>query len=161
MVPHSEHEWYKNLISCMQTYTKNMAIELEVIDAAQNLKDEVALRKRGIAQMAAEQVQPREVLLIEDGQINIYLAEMLTEKEDITVITNSIPVFDILRNNPNVTLILTGGLLPHLSNTFVGPTAEVALNELRADKLFLAITGISLDFDLYHTNLAKSPSSKQ
>ncbi len=155
VVPHSEHEWYKNLIACMQAHTKDLKIELEVIDAAQNLKDEVAMRKRGIAQMAAEQVQPEDVLLIGEGQINIYLAEELTRKENITVITNSMPVFDILRNKPNITLILTGGLMRHSSDTLIGPTAEAALRELRADKLFLAVTGVSLDFGLSHTNLAE------
>ncbi len=32
----------------------------------------------------------------------------------------------------------------------VGPTAEGALKELRADKLFLMVSGITLGFGLYH-----------
>jgi DeoR/GlpR family transcriptional regulator of sugar metabolism len=95
------------------------------------------------------------VLLIDGGQITTCLAEELIKKDNITVITNSIPVFDILRHNPNITLISTGGLLRHSSETLIGPTAEAALRELRADKLFLAVTGISLDFGLSHTNLAE------
>ena len=155
IVPFSEHEWYKNLITCMQAHADDLRIELEVIDAAQHLKDEVALRKRGIAQMAAELVQPGNVILIDGGQVTTYLAEELIEKEDITVITNSIPVFDILRDKPAITLISTGGLLRQASETLIGPTAEAALRELRADKLFLAVAGISLDFGLSHTNLAE------
>lgn len=155
VVPFSEHEWYKNLITCMQAHADHLKIELEVIDADQNLKDEVALRKRGIAQIAAEQVQPGDVLLINGGQLTICLAEELTTKENITVITNSIPVFDILRDRPNITLISTGGVLRHPSETLIGPTAEAALRELRADKLFLAVTGVSLDFGLSHTNPAE------
>lgn len=155
VVPFSEHEWYKNLITCMQAHADHLKIELEVVDADQNLKDEVALRKRGIAQIAAEQVQPGDVLLINGGQLTICLAEELTTKENITVITNSIPVFDILRDRPNITLISTGGVLRHPSETLIGPTAEAALRELRADKLFLAVTGVSLDFGLSHTNPAE------
>jgi len=155
VVPHSEHEWYKNLSDCINSYIKDMGIETEVINAAQNLKDEVAVRKWRIAQMAAEQVQPEDVIIIGDGQISVYLAEEIVNKENITVITNSIPVFEILRNRPNITLILTGGLVRHGSDTLIGPTAEAALRELRADKLFLAITGVSLDFGLSHTNLAE------
>lgn len=155
IVPHSEHEWYKNLSGCIKQYIADMGIELEVINAAQNLKDEVAVRKWRIAQMAAEQVQPEDVIFIGDGQINIYLAKELVNKENITVITNSIPVFEILRDRPNITLILTGGLMRHSSDTLIGPTAEAALRELRTDKLFLAITGVSLRFGLSHTNLAE------
>lgn len=155
VVPFSEHEWYKNLITCMQAHADHLKIELEVVDVDQTLKDEVALRKREIAQTAAEQVQPGDVLLIDGGQLTICLAEQLTTKENITVITNSIPVFDILRDRPNITLISTGGVLRHPSETLIGPTAEAALRELRADKLFLAVTGISLDFGLSHTNPAE------
>ena len=79
---------------------------------------------------------------------------MLT-KAEITVITNSVPVFDILRKNPDITLISTGGLLRQESQTLIGATAEGVLRELRADRLFLAVTGISQDFGLFHTNLAE------
>jgi DeoR/GlpR family transcriptional regulator of sugar metabolism len=155
VVPYGEHEWYRNLVTCMQAYAECLEIELEVVDADQDLKDEVALRKRGIAQTAAEQVQPGDVLLIDGGQITLFLAEELARKENITVITNSIPVFDVLRDSPNITLISTGGLLRHPSETLIGPTAEAALRELRADKLFLAVTGVSLEFGLSHTNPAE------
>jgi DeoR/GlpR family transcriptional regulator of sugar metabolism len=139
----------------MQAHANYLNIELEVVDAAQHLKDEVALRKRGIAQIAAEQVQAGDVILIDGGQITIFLAEELAKKEDITVITNSVPVFDLLRDSPNITVISTGGVLRPSSGTLIGPTAEAALRELRADKLFLAVAGISLDFGLSHTNLAE------
>jgi ABC-type sugar transport system substrate-binding protein len=112
VVPYVEHEWYKNLCACLKLHIQEMGIEFEVINAAENLKDEVSLRKWRIAQMAAELVQPGEVILIGDGQISIFLAEQLSTKENITVITNSVPVFEILRNNPHLTLILTGGLMP-------------------------------------------------
>ena len=37
----------------------------------------------------------------------------------------------------------------------VGPTAEGALRELRADKLFLTVSGASLNFGLSHTNISE------
>jgi DeoR family fructose operon transcriptional repressor len=113
------------------------------------------LRKLGIAQAAAKLVNPGDVILIDDGQVTTYLAGTLTEKSDITVITNSMTVFDALRNQTGISLIITGGLLRHESQTLVGPTAETVFRELRADKLFLAVTGVSLDFGLSHTNLAE------
>ncbi len=155
VVPFSEHEWYKSLIACMQAHADALGIELEVVDAAQHLKDEVGLRKRGIAQVAAEQVQSGDVILVDGGQITTYLAEELIKKENITVITNSVPVFDVLRDKPAITLISTGGLLRHTTQTLIGPTAEAALRELRADKLFLSVAGISLDFGLSYTSLAE------
>lgn len=155
VVPFMEHEWYRNLAGCVRKYAESQGIDVEVIDAGQILRDDIAVRQRGIARLAAEQVRPGDVVLVDGGQVTILLAEELAKKEDITVITNSVPVFDSLRDTPGVTLISTGGILRHSSETLVGPTTEAALRELRADKLFLAATGITLNFGLSHTDVGE------
>ncbi len=155
IVPFSEHEWYKNLIVAMQEYASRLKIGFEVIDAEQNIKEEIDIRRRAIARSAAEQIVPEEVILIDGGPIANYLAENLLERQGITVITNSISIFDILKQNPDLILILTGGAYRHSSGMLVGPTAEGALRELRADKLFLMVTGASLSFGLSHTNISE------
>jgi DeoR family transcriptional regulator, fructose operon transcriptional repressor len=113
------------------------------------------MRRREIAHVAAQLVQTGDVIMIDGGPIANYLAEALLEKKSITVITNAMPVFDVLRNNPDITLILTGGAYRFSSQVLVGPTGEGALRELRADKLFLMVTGISLGFGLSHTNISE------
>jgi DeoR/GlpR family transcriptional regulator of sugar metabolism len=155
LVPFSEHEWYKNLVAAMQSYTTRLGIELKVVDADQSLREELTLRKQGIAKIAAQLVQPGEVILIDGGEVTTYLAQELINIPDLTVITNSLKVFDVLRPYPNLSLMLTGGTLRHASQTLIGHTAEAILRELRADRLFLATTGISLDFGLSHTNPAE------
>jgi DeoR/GlpR family transcriptional regulator of sugar metabolism len=89
------------------------------------------------------------------GQISAYLAEELVSQEDITVITNSLQVFDILRGNYRINLISTGGLLRSANETLVGLTGVGALKELRADKLFVEVDGVTLDFGLSDTNMAE------
>ena len=112
IIPFSEHDWYKNLIVSMQDYASRLKIGFEVIDADQNIKDEIDIRRRAIARAAADQIRPGEVILIDGGPITNYLAEALLDRRDITVITNSIAIFEILKQNANLTLILTGGRLP-------------------------------------------------
>lgn len=155
VIPFSEHEWYKRLITGMQAYAGQLGVDFEVIDAEQNIKEEVDLRRRAIARVAAGQIRPGEVALIDGGPIANYLAEELLECKDITVITSSMGVFDILRANPNIVTILTGGAYRHSSQMLVGPTAEGALRELRGDKLFLMVAGVSLSFGLSHTNISE------
>ncbi|MEZ4769251.1 MAG: DeoR family transcriptional regulator [Caldilineales bacterium] len=155
LVPFSEHEWYKNLAAAMQSHADSLGIELAIADAAQHLRDELVLRKRSIAAEASRLVNPGDVVLIDGGEATTYLAEALAGKSGITVISNSMPVIDALRSQPGIALISTGGLLRHESQTLTGPTTEIVLRELRADRLFLAVTGVSLDFGLSHTNLAE------
>ncbi|MCL4562183.1 MAG: DeoR family transcriptional regulator [Chloroflexi bacterium] len=155
IIPFIEHEWYRNLIACMEDYASQLKIDFEVIDSEQNLKDELDVRRRSIVRRAAEMVSPGDVILMDGGPIMNYLAEELTEKKDITVITNAMSVFNILKRNPDITLISTGGAFRHSSQMLVGPTAENALRELRGDKLFMTVMGISLNFGLSHTNISE------
>lgn len=155
IVPFSEHEWYQTLVMTMRTQAAERGIEFEIVDVHQSLKDEVELRRREIAAAASQIIEEGEVILIDGGPLSEYLAEALLRKRTITVITNAIPVFEILRANSEIILILTGGAYRYSSQMLVGPTAEGALRELRADKLFLNVAGISLDFGLSHTNISE------
>ena len=155
IVPFMEHEWYQNLTETMQSHAARFHIEFEIVDVDKNLEDEVDLRRREIARCAADLVSPGEVVLIDGGPLSNYLAEALLEKQSITIITNAMPVFDLLRGNPGIILISTGGAYRTSSQMLVGPTAEGALRELRADKVFLMVAGITFAFGLSHTNISE------
>lgn len=155
IVPFIEHEWYKNLTTLLKDYAGQYGIGLQVIDADQNVRDEVDLRRRQIANKAAALVEQGDVVLVDGGPIALYLAEELKQKTDITIITNSMVVFDTLNRTPGITLISTGGTVRYSTQMLVGPTAEGALKELRADKLFLMVSGITLDFGLSHNTISE------
>jgi len=155
IVPFTEHEWYKNLATFLKEYAEQYGIGLRVIDADQNVSDEVDLRRRQIAGKAASLIEPGDVVLVDGGPIALYLAEELKQKKEITVITNSIIVFDTLNRTPDIILISTGGTLRNSTQMLVGPTAEGSLKDLRADKLFLMVSGISFDFGLSHNTISE------
>jgi DeoR family fructose operon transcriptional repressor len=155
IVPFSKHEWYRSLVFFMQEYAQKYNITLEIVDAEKEMAEEIEARRRAIARLAAEQVHPGEVIIIDAGPIAGYLARELLGKPDLTVITNSTGVFNLLEKDPQIQLISTGGALRRSSQVLVGPTAESALRELRADKLFLSVSGISQDFGLSHTNISE------
>ncbi len=150
IVPFIEHEWYKKLTGLLKDYAEQYGISLQVIDADQNVRDEIEVRRRQIANKAATFVQSGDVVLVDGGPIALYLAEELKQKKEITVITNSVTVFDTLNRTVGITLISTGGTVRYNTQMLVGPTAEGALRELRADKVFLMTSGITLDFGLSH-----------
>jgi DeoR/GlpR family transcriptional regulator of sugar metabolism/ABC-type sugar transport system substrate-binding protein len=155
IVPFTEHEWYKNLTSLLQEYAAQDGIVLQIIDAERNVRDEVELRRRQIAHQAANLVKTGEVVLVDGGPIAVYLAEELKHKKEITVITNSVEVFDTLNHTPGIILISTGGTVRYSTQMLVGPTAEGALKELRADKLFLMVSGITISFGLSHHTISE------
>lgn len=150
-----EHEWYQNLYKAMEDYGKQYGIDLKLVDFEQTLREEVELCRREIARCAAEQVQPNDVIFIDGGPISGYLADELANHQDITVISNSMPVLEKFKESSGITLISIGGAFRRASQVFVGPTAENALREFRVDKLFLMVTGISPSFGLSHTNISE------
>lgn len=155
VVPFMEHEWYRSLIACMKQHAGFLGTELESVEAAQLLRDDLTLREQAIAEVAAEQVQPGDVVLLDGDPLNVCLAEILADRSNITVITNSLQVCEILRRSPGLTLLSTGGLVASGADSLSGPTAESTLRDLRADKVFLTVTGISLDYGLSHGNLSE------
>jgi len=155
IVPFGKHDWYRNLVLFMQEHARTYNIELEIVNAEKEVVEEIEARRRAIAHLASEQVQSGEVVIVDGGPIAGYLARELLDKPDLTVITNSTVVLKILEQAAQIQLISTGGALRRSSQVLVGPTAEGALRELRADKLFLSVSGISQDFGLSHTNISE------
>ncbi len=154
-VPFSEHEWYKNLTAILCEIAARSKIGCQILEPDQSLRDEVDLRRRQIARLAAGLVNAGDVILIDGGEIANYLAEELKQKQDLTIITNSVTVFNTLNRTPGIVLISTGGAVRYSSQVLVGPTAESALRDLRVDKLFLMVSGIAFDFGLSHTNISE------
>lgn len=155
VIPFTEHEWYKNLTRIIEENARHNGVDLHVIDADECVKNEIILRRHQIAQKSASLVGDGDVLIIDSGPISQYLAEELKQKPNITVITNSVKAFDTLNSTPGITLISTGGALRSSTQALVGPTAELALKELRADKLFLMVSGITIDFGLSHHTISE------
>jgi DeoR/GlpR family transcriptional regulator of sugar metabolism len=155
IVPFTEHEWYKNLTNLLIAYANQYGIGFQVIDADQNIRDEVEIRRRQIARKAVTLISTGDVVLVDGGPIAGYLAEELKKKKDISVITNSVVVLDTLNRTTDLILISTGGAVRYSSQVMVGPTAEGALKELRADKLFLMVSGITLNFGLSHHTISE------
>jgi DeoR/GlpR family transcriptional regulator of sugar metabolism/ABC-type sugar transport system substrate-binding protein len=154
-VPFMEHEWYRTMIRCMKEYAGPLDIEIASVDAAQLSRDDLTQRQRSIAALAANQVMPGDVVLLDGDPLTFGLAEMLAGRSDVTVISNSLQVCDVLRRTPGPTLISIGGLITPGADALTGPMAEAVLRELRADKLFLTVTGITLNFGLSHANLSE------
>lgn len=95
--------------------------------------------KAAIARTAAQLVAPGSAVALSAGTTTAALAELLVGVPDLTVITNSVPVAQILREQ---TVILTGGERTR-SDALVGPVAVAAAGALHPDTLFLGVHGMS------------------
>jgi DeoR family transcriptional regulator of aga operon len=74
----------------------------------------------------------------------------------LTVITNSLPVINLLAEKENITLIALGGSLRDSELSFIGHITEQALAEVRADKVVLGTRAINLDQGLTNDYLPET-----
>jgi DeoR/GlpR family transcriptional regulator of sugar metabolism len=152
----SSHEWYQNMERAIQSCTREFGISLEVVDASQDMAQEIDMLKRSIAQTAARMVNEGDTIILDAGATTTYLASALEGRKGITVITNSLPVLSELAGEKGMTLISSGGVVRPESRSLTGPEAEMTFQKLRVDKAFIGATGISLDFGLSNTNIAEA-----
>jgi DeoR/GlpR family transcriptional regulator of sugar metabolism len=100
-----------------------------------------------IGQAAARLMKSGQTAILNCGTATLQVARhiRLQKLKGISVITNALHVAAELAQASNVSLIMIGGILRQLSNSFVGPQAEHMLSELHADHLFLAVEGLDLE----------------
>ena len=152
----SEHDWYRNIQRTMRAYAHSLGIHLQSVDASQDAEQEIDMLKRNIGRTAAQLVNPGDTIILDSGRTTAYLAQHLRGHQNITVITNSVPVLSELGGEPGITVVATGGTLRRESMALSGPAAEASLYDLRADKAFITGTGVSLDFGLSNTNIQEA-----
>lgn len=63
-------------------------------------------------------------------------------QEDIRVVTNSLPVLNLLADNPHVDLFFIGGMMRHDTRVFTMPYNGRGLYGLSAPKAYVSATGI-------------------
>lgn len=104
-------------------------------------KDVDAGLKKRAARAAADLVSDGSVIILDIGTTTPYMARALHGR-DITVITSSLAVYDELRDDPSVRLVLLGGVVRRNYRTLVGSLAQNALQQVSADMVFLTCTGV-------------------
>ena len=108
------------------------------------MMDDHAADKELVARAAAGLVEPGQVVLLDIGTTTMRIARYLRGR-NITVITASIAVLDVLRDDEQTALVLLGGTLRRNYQSLVGPLTEDALGAVSADVAVLTCTGIRPD----------------
>ncbi|MBQ1051496.1 DeoR/GlpR transcriptional regulator [Micromonospora sp. C51] len=117
--------------------------------------------KAAIAARAAKLVRPGAAIALSAGTTTAELARRLIDVPALTVVTNSLPVADILheRGRTDQTVVLTGGVRTP-SDALVGPLAVGAVRTLHLDLLFLGVHGITERTGFTTPNLTEAETNR-
>ncbi len=119
------------------------------------------LEKRAIAAAAASLVSAGDSVALSAGTTTYAVAALLRRVPDLTVVTNSLPVAELLHTSArdDLTVILTGGVRTP-SDALVGPVAVAALRTLHVDWLFLGVHGFDDRAGFTTPNLVEAETNR-
>ncbi len=122
---------------------------------------EMQLEKHQIGLVAASLIGEREMIIIDIGSTLLYLARNLPHDKDITVISNWVPIIlELSRKGPFKTIFL-GGKVNSGELSVTGGYTEEMLQNFNADKLFLGVAGVSIEFGLTDYNMDEIQVKRQ
>lgn len=107
-----------------------------------------------IGAAASALVAEGETIYLGGGSLALAVAHELAARTGVTVITNALDVAAHLAYHSSLSVILTGGQLERGEGALVGHVAELALNELRADRALLGVAGITVPDGITGESLA-------
>lgn len=121
-----------------------------------NRKSEQAEEKTRIGLAAASLVADKETVFLGSGTTVLEVARNLRSRKHLTVITNSLPVLNMLAGLKEITVISLGGMLRESEMSFIGHITEQALKEIRVDRVFMGTRGLSLEHGLTNDYLQET-----
>lgn len=98
--------------------------------------------KASLARAALEFVEPGSAVMLDDSSTGVHLARLLPQRTPLTVVTNYQPVAEVLKEEQNVRLILTGGEYRGWADALMGPMTVRAVRSLRADTVFMSVSAL-------------------
>lgn len=105
--------------------------------------------KRALADAALERIADEETIFLDSSTTSYFVARRLLDQGSLglTVITNSLPVMDLVASSgtSGIELIGVGGSLRRLTRSYVGPVAVAAVRAHFADRVFLSVKGVTAD----------------
>lgn len=109
-----------------------------------------AVEKARIGKAVAELIQPGETILLDGGTTTLEVARSLVGKR-LQVVTNSLPIANLLAQQPSIELILIGGYLYPRTGVALGPLAEASLAQLNVPRVIMSAGGVN-EKGLFNSN---------
>lgn len=112
-----------------------------------------AIQKGIIGHRAAALVHEGDSLALDVGTTTLELAVALVNTPNLTIVTASLPIANVLSESPNIRLILTGGIVRNQELSMIGHIAEQTYREFHVDKAFIGVGGLDFEAGLTEYNL--------
>jgi DeoR/GlpR family transcriptional regulator of sugar metabolism len=112
--------------------------------------------KERIGAAAAALVQDGQTVMLDIGTTAVQVARHLRGRS-LTVITTNLAAYEELLPEPEITLILPGGVVRRDYRSLVGVIVEDSLSQLSADMAFIGTSGVDAEGSVWDTTMVEVP----
>ena len=116
--------------------------------------------KEEIGQLCADLIQERDTIFIDSGTTTLHIAKHLKKFQNITIVTNSIPVLLELMNT-DLNVIIIGGKLRQSENSITSLNFLFNFDRLNITKAFICASGLSIESGLSDYNMEEVQTRQQ
>ncbi len=106
--------------------------------------------KQSVARTLAAMIEPGEAVLLDGGTTTLEVARHLIGKS-LQVVTNSLPIINLLANVQDIELITIGGYLYPKTGVALGPVAIASLSQIHVRRLIISVGGVT-EIGLFNSN---------
>jgi len=117
--------------------------------------------RQAIACAARKLVEDNDIIAIGAGNTTLLFAQTLHDVKGLTVVTDSLPVANELRSDPEIEVHICGGLVRPFNGAVIGPRAESFFREIHVRKAFLGIDSIAAGFHVTSRDVYTSYSERK
>lgn len=119
-----------------------------------------AIKKEKIAARAIEFIEKGDTIFLDYGTTTYALAQKLVDFEDLTVVTNSIPIINLLIHSPGIELIILGGNIRKNEDSLYGSFGLSNAKEIYVEIGFFGCAGIDLESGVTNYHMGEIEISK-
>jgi DeoR family fructose operon transcriptional repressor len=130
----------------------SVSMESSFAEREVRFKDE----KERIGRAAADLIAENDTIILDAGTTTFEIIPCLSRFGDLTVLTNTLNIAYELMKFPQLKVIVFGGLVRRETLAIVGPDAAEMCKNYHADKLFLSVSGVSVEKGLMNPNRSES-----
>lgn len=114
----------------------------ESITAFEERRETASLEKQLVARATAELIESGDSVLLDGGTTTLEVARQLAGRS-LQVVTNSVPIVNVLANQPEIELVMIGGYVYPKTGVALGPLAIATLKNIHVRRLVMSVGGIT------------------
>lgn len=124
-------------------------------------KSEFYDEKIAIAEKAVTYIEEGDTIYLDYGTTTFALAKEILKLQNLTIVTNSIPIINLLLQNKTLELIIPGGVVRNNESSLYGPFASNNIKEIYVNLGFFGCSGIDMDRGITSHHMGENLVSKE